>query len=144
MEGTPFDMIADQFENARIGTRVPRIQHIVDICENGFSFDGSLIVGAVAQLLEHRRGEQVQQVVGRLLAFQKRLKYGLRLQSEIALYELGFADRPLVTQLARLLDGQMEPSQAGASQALAAHKAAVRDVLDTYPSYFTAQLDALV
>jgi hypothetical protein len=113
---------------------------VVDICENAFAYDGMLVLGAVTELTRlhfpHNKA-----LLDDLQILQKRLKYGLARTAAIALYELGFADRVLASELAAVV-GPVE-SRAAARQAIRHHEGAIRQALAQYPSYFSDILRTL-
>lgn len=124
-------------ENCRIGTGKrplrPRVEHVVEICENGFGFDGMLIAGAVAELLAIVRPEQTA-CIELIRHLQKRIKYGLPTDTSVVLYEMGFADRVIAQELAEAL-GKVE-SRAKAIRRLRIREKDAHSVLGKYPSYF--------
>lgn len=77
-----------------------KIDHIVDVCEGTFAYDGALVVGAVCEFIEPLDQDGTGNLINRLQIFQKRIKYGLPTETTIALYELGFSDRVIAQDLA--------------------------------------------
>lgn len=69
-----------------------------------------------------------------LQTLQKRFKYGLPSDVSILLYEAGFADRPLVSDLAVVVPEISSRAQLQA--AMRRSREAVEDVLGNYPQYF--------
>jgi superfamily II DNA/RNA helicase len=146
IQGAPFHALLKILTaaKARIGTgprpRKPQLDHVVDICENAFAYDGMLVLGAVTELTRlhfpHNKA-----LLDDLQILQKRLKYGLARTAAIALYELGFADRVLASELAAVV-GPVE-SRAAARQAIRHHEGAIRQALAQYPSYFSDILRTL-
>lgn len=148
IQGESFgDMLQPLEEHkARIGTarNAPfvKVEHLVDICENGFAFDSMLIVGAVTEVIQVVRPSGTDNLVRNLRAIQKRLKYGLPAPLPIAIYEMGFADRILAMELSSILP----VSSFLKEDILAAFNTnieQVRVLLEKYPSYFTIVLDEL-
>jgi len=120
-----------------------KVEHVVDICENGLAYDATLVVGAVSELVEFIRPEDCEELITRLRRLQKRLKYGLPSARSIILYELGFSDRVVAIDLSRML--RKTPPQKGAiTKRIRAEEASVRQILRKYPSYFTRRLDDLL
>lgn len=126
------------------GTRVGRgprprrikLEHVVDICENALSYDGMLLIGAVAEIVQIINPGSSNDLLRNLQDLQKRLKYGLPTFSAITVCELGFADRVVSTELASII-GVDTPIRDTAVMALEAHEHAVRAMLQKYPRYFT-------
>jgi hypothetical protein len=142
LAGRPFNEILQvlRAEGARIiwGTKFREfvIESVVDVCEGGLAFDGSLLVGAVTELLEYIDPTATAEVVLRLRNFQKRFKYGLSSPTECALYELGFADRALVRELRRSL-GLTSEKRTDVVRQLREAGDALTAILNMYPAYFT-------
>ncbi|MGB8768885.1 MAG: hypothetical protein WCC92_04680, partial [Candidatus Korobacteraceae bacterium] len=112
------------------------IDHVVDMCENALAYDASLLLGAVTELAVYIDPQGTKELAARLQALQKMLKYGLPTSASIALYELGFADRALVTEISSSLSLSDE-QRGGTLQKLREGRDAVRSILVKYPSYFT-------
>ncbi len=109
IEGSAYSIILSQAEKNRLrikyGTsaRKPNIFDIVDICDNVFSYRWSMIIGDVIELLNLLSHEGIPSIQSRLSVLQKFLKYGLSNGAAIALYELGFADRIVASDIANYL-----------------------------------------
>jgi len=99
-----------------------------------------LVLGAVTELTR-LHFPQNKALLASLQILQKRLKYGLATPAAIALYELGFADRVLASELAGVV-GAVE-SRAAAKEAIHHHEGAIRQALSQYPSYFSDILRTL-
>jgi hypothetical protein len=140
IDGLSFDHLLQILRDAdaRFGTgprpRKAKLHHVVDVCEHGLGFDGTLVVGAVAELLELESVES-DGVVRQLQHLQKALKYGLQSPTAILLHELGFADRCLANDLLDLI-GECGSAAETIARVKEAH-AKVGEVLRMYPSYFT-------
>ena len=113
------------------------IEDIVKLCENTLSYHGNMLIGAVCEILEMLEHDDTETLTSHLHLFQKRLKYGLPTQTNIAVYELGFADRVIcqdLTTALNLTDHErsfliMELRQNPDTRRAEA-------VLDKYPDYF--------
>lgn len=109
IEGSAYSIILSQAEKIRLrikyGTsaRKPNIFDIVDICDNVFSYRWSMIIGDVIELLNLLSHEGIPSIQSRLSVLQKFLKYGLSNGAAIALYELGFTDRIVASDIANYL-----------------------------------------
>ncbi|MDI1335818.1 MAG: DEAD/DEAH box helicase, partial [Lacunisphaera sp.] len=126
-------------ENVRIGLGQqpfkPSFDHVVDICENALGYEGVLILAAVIESLRmNGRGEHP--LTDRLLHLQKRLKYGLATPTAITLHELGFADRVLASDLARILIAETS-SKSRVRKLLRFRRDEVEALLNAFPSYFS-------
>lgn len=133
--------------NARIiaGTqrRHPKIESIIDICENGFAYDGTLVVAAITEIIGLVRPQGAEPVVTGLLELQKSLKYGLPNVKCITIYELGFADRMVSIDLSEIL-GDVPIDKKSLIREIKRNEQKVRRVLDNYPSFFMERLENLL
>ena len=141
LEGNPFHVLLDQItaSGARLGfgerPRYYREDHIVDICENGFAFEGILVLGALIELLPSLPIENVELLIPTLQHLQKRLKYGLPSNHSIVLYEIGFADRVIAIELSPMMQ-EISPEKNALIVMLKAKREEVFAILDKYPAYF--------
>ena len=149
IEGNSFDYLFQllKSENVRIGTgqrpRYPTIDHVVDICENGLSFDGMLLISAVTEIIEIVQPGGDANLTRNLQDLQKKLKYGLSSSPAIILYEMGFADRVISLELSSITN--LDISDRGSMVLiLKANEQKVRTILEKYPQYFTQVLDELL
>lgn len=113
-----------------------KIDQIVDICENGFAYEGTLLLGALIELIVSTDNEGVENISSTIQLLQKQLKYGLSNQVAVTLYEMGFADRAVSMELSALFE-DVQPSRSLVIQALRAQREPVFEILDQYPSYFS-------
>lgn len=111
------------------------IEHVVEICENSFAYDGSLLIGSLIGFLDLVGQRKTDELVARIQLFQKRLKYGLPTYSAIALYELGFSDRVIALELASSL-GLEALQKKEVIKTLKSNRDSVMAVMSKYPSYF--------
>lgn len=140
-----FNILSDANVRLIAGTqrRQFKLEHIVEICENAFAYDGTLVLGAVAELIELVRQEDCAELVNKIQELQKRLKYGLPFSSEIILYEIGFSDRVVSQDLGAVID--VVPSHRQVLvQAIKQHEKVIRETLRKYPSYFQMVLESIV
>jgi superfamily II DNA/RNA helicase len=123
------------------GTRKTRMEDIEDLCENAISYQSTLIIAAITEILVSFEREDTEDAIRTLSALQKQLKYGILDSDEIAIYELGFADR-IVAQALRPIISAAE------GQALRTRirnsATALREVLNRFPRYFDACLSSLL
>jgi len=130
--------------NARIIAKTQRrwfkLDHIIDICENAFAYDGTLVLGAIAEFIKLIRPENTGDLISKLQKLQKRLKYGLPSTSAITLYELGFADRVIAVDISLIFEGD-SPNKYAIIRGIKEHEHNIRKILDKYPKYFQMILD---
>lgn len=133
--------------NVRIGSgsrpRYPTMDHVIDICENGVSFDGTLVVAAISEILQLDNNDEDQAIIETLALFQKQLKYGLYSKSSILLYEIGLSDRVISQQLAALLK-QNHNNKSSIIGEMRENPMQFRQLILNYPSYFENTLERLL
>lgn len=141
LAGVAFGALHDSMiaASVRIGLgakpRKPKVEHIVEMGENALGFDGAHVLGAITELFRLLSpDEELRGAVPVLQTLQKRFKYGLPSDVSILLYEAGFADRPLVSDLAVVVPEISSRAQLQA--AMRRSREAVEDVLGNYPQYF--------
>jgi POLQ-like helicase len=142
ISGAPFYAMTEMLitEKAKRIAKSRRYQYtledVVDLCENGFAFDGILVIGAVIELIQSFPLKNVDSVVEMLKLYQKRLKYGLPSQTSIIFYELGFADRVVAIELSAVFQDVPENKEL-LLVALKARQEETFAVLNKYPAYFS-------
>ncbi len=149
IQGKSFDNLLKLLKSSdsKIGTgsrpRHPTIDHVVDICENALSYDGTLVINAVSELIEIIQPRGSDNLIRNLQKLQKRLKYGLPSTSSITLYEIGFADRVVSMELSLIINAEIY-DHAIMVQVIKEYEQEVRRVLNYYPQYFTHMLDEVM
>jgi POLQ-like helicase len=143
--GEPFHILHSIIEAAGAkliwGTkrRAFKIEHIVELCESGLAYDGSLVAGALVEFARLNEDDESNELISRLRLFQKRLKYGLPTSGPITLYELGFRDRAIALELASTLSVESQ-NKTEVVKLLHDMKDQVLEVLGKYPRYFLQKL----
>ena len=120
-----------------------KIDHIVELCESGFAYDGALLIGALSEFVELVEQEETSELVSRLQLFQKQLKYGLPTKATIVLYELGFSDRVVALDLASSL-GFIAVQKKDIINALKGNKDKAHSVIEQYPNYFLERFEEIM
>lgn len=118
------------------------IDHIVELCESGFAYDGALLIGSICEMIDLIDVEESSDLVHRLHLFQKRIKYGLPTETAITVYELGFADRVIAQELTENL-GLAGATKAKMAKEIRKRQGDAIEILSEYPAYFRARLDEL-
>lgn len=142
--GTPYHVLLARLERnrAKIVTAKQRrgykVGHLVDICENGLAFEGTLLVSAIVELLLVR-GENFEPLVESLKSFQKSIRYGLPPGSAVILYEQGLGDR-VVAQRAGSLVSADAKSKEDVLGEVREREQDLRAVLERFPAYFESRL----
>lgn len=149
-------LAASTFMKAGHQQRELKIQTVVEMCEGGLAYDGMLILGAVAEILETRPATENSHgdwggdaisfsdttIPDMIRSLQKKIKYGLNSQAAIEFYELGFSDRVLAQELADVYS--LEFVAAPIPEYIIASAKSIRTKLESYPSYFTSVLNNLI
>ncbi|WP_165389557.1 DEAD/DEAH box helicase [Ancylomarina subtilis] len=117
--------------------RTVTMEHIIDICHNTYSFGLTLIIGAISEVIKLMKNDEYDNILKKLDLIQKMMKYGLPSRLSISLYELGFADRVVASELASKFD-YFSYYRTELKDNLKANKSEVEAFLSKYPSYFTA------
>lgn len=76
--------------------RKTKMDDIVELCDNVIGYHSTLVIAGVAEHVGGLSIDGVADCVLRLGTLQKQVKYGISDADEIALYEMGFADRIVV------------------------------------------------
>ena len=109
------------------------VEFVIDICEGGLSYDGMLVLAAIAEAAAQLASSD--DLVERLKRIQKRVKYGLATPLQSGIYEAGMADRALAIELSKLSDIPSRTRKSTIELWLRASDE-VASVLDTYPKVF--------
>lgn len=105
------------------------ISDIISICDNGLGYETSMILNSINNILEELVGEKID-VITKLT---RRLKYGLSLDKEINIYELGFLDRIVVQLISQEIKSQ---SKDQIRNEIKRQTPRLKDKLSDFPSYF--------
>lgn len=148
ISGQPYHELLDLLVNAdaRLGggtrPRRPKVDHVVDICENGLAFEGTLVISAVTELVELMQPENQDVLIWNLRELQKRLRYGIP-ASAIVFYEMGFSDRVVAQELSDVVNAAFR-NRTPMLDAMRQQERQVREALGKYPSYFIQRLEELL
>ncbi len=117
--------------------------HIVELCESGFAYDGALLIGSICEMIDLIEVQDSNDLIHRLHIFQKRIKYGLPTEAAIAVYELGFADRVITQKLAENL-GLAGAVKTKTAKEIKKRQGDAIEILSEYPAYFQMRLNDLI
>ena len=120
-----------------------KLEHVVDICENAFAYDGTLVLGAIAEVIELILPEDNEDLISKLHEIQKRLKYGLPSTLSAIIYEIGFTDRVIAIEISNLLEGTLV-SRGEIINEIKNNKNKLFSLLEKYPAYFLHVADNIV
>ncbi len=119
------------------------IQHIVNLCDGAFSYDGTLVIGAIVELIDQQKTDDDADVIGRLQLLLKALKYGLPNQACISIHEIGFSDRVIALQLFKAI-GQYAEDKDEIRVLLRANPEISRSWVAEFPSYYVDKMNEIV
>lgn len=105
------------------------LSDIISVCDNGLGYETSMILNSINNILEELVGEKID-VITKLT---RRLKYGLSLDKEINIYELGFSDRIVVQLIGQEIKSQ---SKNQIRNEIKRDSARLKDKLSDFPSYY--------
>ena len=123
------------------GTRKTKMEDIAELCENAIGYQSTLIVAAIGEMLGALEIDDAEEAVRALGMLQKQLKYGIADPDEIALYELGFADRVVVQVLRPIVSAADGRSM---RRRIRNSAAALHEGLNRFPRYFNICLSGLM
>ncbi|MFJ7556368.1 DEAD/DEAH box helicase [Bacillus thuringiensis] len=128
---------------SKVQQRQLKIEHVIDICEQAIAYEGTLILGAIIEIIEFIYKEKYEELKDNLRKLQKRMKYGLFSAKAVIIYELGFADRVVTIELCSIMKGNNSFKRALIKE-FVHFEDEVRLVLSKYPSYFTRILENIL
>jgi len=150
--GKPFKDLLAAFDAA--GARYPHgkqerkftIDMVVELCEQTFGFEFSILIAAGAGALSKAAftEDDKKEFEQRMSLLQKRLKYGLPSASAISFFEAGFAERVVAQDLDQFTGGFATTTKLARSFLLGAVEQSMRTLFDKYPTYFRSVYDALL
>ncbi len=131
LDGESFSYIYEILKEQKYKNRKIRIEDCVGLFENGFGYNGSILMENIKDFLLLEIKEDIDD---KFLLFQKRIKYGLPSASSIHIYELGFYDRSLSQELSKLISN-IDDIDLIKMELLQQEENVIR-ILERYPTYF--------
>ena len=141
LNGVSFANIYTLFSGVRFGKRNATIDHIIDVCENGFGFQGSMIIGACIDIME-ANADVDKAIINLLRNFQKSIKYGLPAGSAIIAYESGLSDRLIAFEISKFAPTIF--SKKDFVRTLKDHTRELIKIAESLPIYYGSKLRNLV
>ena len=140
VSGAPFFEIEAHLESAKIRSATRSRQYTaddtVDLCQNAFGFEGSLILGALGELLIQAEEEATADMVSQL---QRLMKHGVPTDVEYELHEMGFTDRVIAGQLAESLHVE-DADRDALALAMKEDAATLAEMATGWPAVYRARL----
>ncbi|WP_182812691.1 DEAD/DEAH box helicase [Bacillus sp. ME78] len=143
--GDLYNYIADNDMRlvSKVQQRQLKIEHVIDICEQAIAYEGTLVLGAIIEIIDFIYQEKHEELTNNLRKLQKRMKYGLSSAKAVAIYELGFADRVVTIELCSIMKETSSFKRALIKEFIRS-EVEVRLLLCKYPSYFTGILENIL
>ena len=119
----------------------------MEIFDQGMSYDGALILGAISSVVPILSSDLVddeakEHLVERLYKLQKMVKYGLSSKEEIDIFELGFCDRVITSKIFSIT-GTFSSGIETAKHQIKERKSAVEKILNDMPKHYLDILNTL-
>ncbi len=150
IQGSSYETIFNELTSRNVkiqaGLREQRLtlESIVDICENSFTYNAPLIIGAIREVVSFVDTEdEFIELIERLESLQKIVKYGLPDHLSIAFYEVGFSDRIIAQSLSENFPSFSSDYRNLISD-LRRYRSIISARLEQYPAYFIYTLNTIV
>lgn len=118
-------------------------ENIVEICENAIAYEGTLILGAIVEIINFNYPDKYDELIENIKALQKRIKYGLPSTLSVFLYELGFTDRVISIDLCSKLSSSGRLTRKNVKKQIKEKRDEILNLLNKYPSYFSMILESI-
>lgn len=110
---------------------------VVDLCEQTFGFEFSLLLASVKESFIVRTTEELRKsITDHLDLLQKRLKYGLPDQDCISYYEAGFSERVIAQVLSEVMIWDHVETRDNARNLIRKYPDDIKIILHDFPSYY--------
>ncbi len=119
-----------------------KLTEIIDICDNGFGYDSTLIINSISELLRYN-SEKSGNLCILLDSLSRQMKYGLPTKESIKAYEVGFSDRVVAQHLASMLQDEEIKSKEQFNKMLKSNNEAILKFLKKYPTVFSEKIKML-
>lgn len=120
------------------------INECLKICNNIISYEMPLVISAVQDNIKYKIDNN-NYIFDMFDLLVKQLKYGIKSEVAIKIYELGFSDREVAKELEYYLNKNIlrKPNVYNVKDLLLGAKEEILEILEKYPSVFKYQLDLL-
>ena len=120
------------------------INECLKICNNIISYEMPLVISAVQDNIKYKIDNN-NYIFDMFDLLEKQLKYGIKSEVAIKIYELGFSDREVAKELEYYLNKNIlrKPNVYNVKDLLLGAKEEILEILEKYPSVFKYQLDLL-
>ena len=121
--------------------RAVSIDDIISVCDGDFGYSSSIIINTICDIVSIKEGEDATDAVEYLQQIMQCLKYGLSDRTAIFIYELGFNDRFLAQEIAKMIGMSSKKSDARAM--IKKQKNKIKVLLGEYPSVYIDRIENL-
>lgn len=121
--------------NIKLTSHNNTLGNIVEIFENGFGFEATLVIGAITELIKAEE-EVDEDLIDLLKFFQKRLKYGLPSLESVTLFEMGFVDRVISQSIVNTIPLQGIYLKREQKKVLRKNSVIFIEISKTWPKYY--------
>lgn len=120
-------------------TKQVSLDEVVSLCDGDFGYTSSIIINSICEIINQRCDDTTSECVELLQQIMQSLKYGLQDRTAILVYELGFNDRYLSQEIAKLIGVCTKKDEARII--IKKRKSMIKKLLDEYPSVFLDRLE---
>lgn len=122
------------------------VEQVVDICDKYFGYECTLVLAAIIENVKYNCNDT--DLLHNFQLLSKRMRYGLNNQCAISLYEMGFNDRIIATQLADIVESDYEIGNKKDIKRLIKQNEKIQQrvllYLEHYPSYFYDKAEKMI
>ena len=124
-----------------IKLRPVEIDDITSVCDSDFGYTSSVIINTICEIVNLIEGEDAANTVETLNQIMQCLKYGLSDRTAIFIYELGFNDRFLAQEIAKMIGICSKKNDARTM--IKNQKSKIKVLLNEYPSVYIDRIENL-
>ena len=121
--------------------RAVSIDDITSVCDGDFGYTSSVIINTICEIISLKESEESTEAVETLKQIMQCLKYGLSDRTAIFIYELGFNDRYLAQEIAKMIGTSSKKSDA--REMIKKQKNKIKVLLNEYPSVYIDRIENL-
>lgn len=130
----------------RRANNIISLSQVIELCDGFFGYDCTLLIAAIIENVEYNNDDSELKHNMQLLS--KRIRYGLANQCAITLYEMGFNDRVIASNLACIIEKYYKVGNRNEIRRLLRKnediQKSVLRYIEQFPSYFQDKVEKLV
>jgi len=119
-----------------------QLGEIIDICDDGFGYASTLIINAIAELMQLHY-EEIEDTCRLLGELSRQMRYGLPSKKSIIIYESGFGDRVISLRLAAVLSGVPIKNKRQFQKVAKERKDVLMETLTGFPRIFSDRVSEI-